>query len=128
MEIQYSYRPRDSRASSSGRCPDASCGGDSGRRAISRVAASLIVAVPGAVLLGIGMVLFSMMPYPGELLGDEPALLYFCGLTATTTGSAALAAAVFLSASRIVSIGETHSRYARYVLGVALIAALAALA
>lgn len=116
-----------SAASCTGLCPTTRCS-DSERRAISRVAASLIVAVPGAVLLGIGMVLFSMMPYPGELLGDEPALLYFCGLTATTTGTAALAAAVFLSASTIVSIGETHSRYARYVLGVALIAALAALA
>lgn len=114
--------------STSGHSPTAACCVDSERRAISRVAASLIVAVPGAVLLGIGLVLFSMMPYPGELLGDEPALLYFCGLTATTTGSAALAAAVFLSASRIVSLGETHSRHARYVLGVALIAALAALA
>jgi hypothetical protein len=86
------------------------------------------VAIPGAVLLGIGMVLFRMMPYPGQLLGEEPVAIYYCGLTATTTGSAALAAAVFLSASRIVCLGETHSRNARYALGVALIAALAALA
>jgi hypothetical protein len=101
---------------------------DAERRAISRVAASIIVAIPGAVLLGIGMVLFRMMPYPGQLLGEEPVAIYYCGLTATTTGSAALAAAVFLSASRIVCLGETHSRNARYALGVALIAALAALA
>lgn len=113
--------------SCTGTCSTAHCA-DSERRAISRGTASLIVAIPGTVLLGIGLVLFSMMPYPGELLGNGSALLYFCGLTATTTGSAALAAAVFLSASRIVSLGETHSGYARYILGVALIAALAALA
>lgn len=108
-----------------GHCPPCL---DAERRAISRVTASFIVAIPGAVLLGIGMVLSSMMPYPGDILGEEPAVIFYCGLAATTTGSAALAAAVFLSASRIVSFGETHSRYARYVLGVALIAALAALA
>lgn len=127
MGIQNLDTRDQSAVSCAGRCQTTHCG-DSERRAISRIAASLIVAVPGAVLLGIGMVLFRMMPYPGELLGDEPALLYFCGLTATTTGSAALAAAVFLSASTIVHIGETHSRYTRYILGVALIAALAALA
>jgi hypothetical protein len=110
-----------------GHCPTECCA-DSERRAISRVTASLIVAIPGAVLLGIGMVLLNMMPYPGELLGEGPVVVYYCGLTATTTGSAALAAAVFLSASRIVSLGEAHSRDARYALGIALIAALAALA
>jgi hypothetical protein len=101
---------------------------DDERRVISRLAASVIVAIPGAVLLGIGMVLFRMMPYPGRLLGEEPVAIYYCGLIATTTGSAALAAAVFLSASRIVCLGESHSRHARYALAVALIAALTALA
>ena len=98
------------------------------RRVISRSAASVIVALPGFVLLGLGLFLFKTVPYPGDVLGEEPFALYFCGLTATTTGTAALASAVFLAASNVVSAGARQSRAAIYVLGLALIAALAALA
>ena len=100
----------------------------SGRRVISRFTASIIVAIPGFVLLGLGLFLFKTVPYPGTMLGQEPFALYFCGLTATTTGTAALAAAVFLAVSNFVGRRGKEARYARIGLGLALIAALAGLA
>jgi hypothetical protein len=100
----------------------------SGRRVISRFTASIIVAIPGFVLLGLGLFLFKTVPYPGTMLGQEPFALYFCGLTATTTGTAALAAAVFLAVSNFVGRRGKQARYARIGLGLALIAALAGLA
>lgn len=98
------------------------------RRVISRSAASCIVAVPGLVLLGVGMILFNRISHPVIIIGEEPFALYFCALAAITTGTAALAASVFLVASNMVTIGAKQSRFTILALGLAVIAALAAFA
>lgn len=98
------------------------------RRVISRSTASIIVAVPGLVLLGVGMILFNRIAQPIIIIGEEPFALYFCALAAITTGTAALAAAVFLAASNMVSVGVKQSRFAILAIGLAVIAALAAFA
>lgn len=101
---------------------------DGQRRVISRSAASFIVVIPGLVLLGVGMVLFNRVSHPVTIIGEQPFVLYFCALAAITTGTAALAAAVFLATSNMVSAGGKQSRFAIFALGLALIAALAAFA
>ena len=97
------------------------------RRVISRFNASLIVAVPGLVLLGVGILLLHTAPVPGQIIGQERVIQRFCGLVATTTGTAALAASVLLVTSTVVRSRGKQSRLAVYVLGLAVLAALVAL-
>ncbi|MBL7649407.1 MAG: hypothetical protein JNK74_24790 [Candidatus Hydrogenedentes bacterium] len=97
------------------------------RRVISRFNASLIVAVPGLVLLGVGFLLLHTAPVPGQIIGQERVIQRFCGLVATTTGTAALAASVLLVTSTMVRSRGKQSRLAVYMLGLAVLAALVAL-
>jgi len=97
------------------------------RRVISRFNASLIVAVPGLVLLGVGFLLLHTAPVPGQIIGQERVIQRFCGLVATTTGTAALAASVLLVTSTMVRSHRKQSRLAVYMLGLAVLAALVAL-
>lgn len=97
------------------------------RRVISRVNASLIVAVPGLVLLVVGLLLLQTAPHPGQIIGQERVVQRFCGLVATTTGTAALAASALLVSSSIVRSREKQSRFAVYMLGLAVLAAIVAL-
>lgn len=97
------------------------------RRVISRVNASLIVAVPGLVLLAVGLLLLQTAPYPGQIIGQDRVVQRFCGLVATTTGTAALAASVLLVTSSMVRSRGKQSRFAVYMLGLAVLAAIVAL-
>lgn len=97
------------------------------RRVISRVNASLIVAVPGLVLLAVGLLLLQTSPVPGQIIGQERVVQRFCGLVATTTGTAALTASVLLVTSSMVRSRGKQSRLAVYMLGLAVLAALVAL-
>lgn len=97
------------------------------RRVISRVNASLIVAVPGLVLLAVGLLLLQTAPVPGQIIGQERVVQRFCGLVATTTGTAALAASVLLVTSSMVRSRGKQSRLAVYMLGLAVLAAIVAL-
>lgn len=97
------------------------------RRVISKVNASLIVAVPGLVLLAVGLLLLQTAPHPGQIIGQERVVQRFCGLVATTTGTAALAASVLLVTSSVVRARGRESRVAVYMIGLAVLAALFAL-
>jgi len=97
------------------------------RRVISRVNASLIVAIPGLVLLAVGLLLLQSAPVPGQIIGQERVVQRFCGLVATTTGTAALAASVLLVTSSMVRSKGKQSRFAVYMLGLAVLAAIVAL-
>lgn len=94
------------------------------RRVISRGKASLVVAVPGLVLLALGMLFLKFAPYPAEVLGEERLALRFCGLVALTTGTAALAASTLLAASSLARRAGGVQRMAVYALGLGLIVAL----
>lgn len=97
------------------------------RRVISRWTASLVVAIPGAMLLGLGLFLISTAPHPGDLIGNEYFIQRYCGLVASTTGSAALAASMVLAASSLLKVSGKQSRLAVYLLGLATLAAVVAL-